>query len=257
MSPAEAAGAKANIPRQSAAIAKAFFIGFPRGWLSAAGVAVVGDRARDDCSERNSGRHFIARGAQFSDERSGRHLGGGAMGGVPGADVVRDHQRRLHQAMADRAVLERPLDVAGAGHAETSALLLDNVEERGGGRPDDLDAAVLHAPVDMQMAAGNHRHAIAHARFEQPLSRRRRHGHGGEGLVVGIVLERRQMLEQHDRPSGIAPPASAPETRLADALPPRRCRAAPCRCRRAARPPRRDTICWRRSGAASGPCVRH
>ena len=68
--------------------------------------------------------------------------------------------------MADGAILERPFDIPGAGHAKATALLLDKIEERGCRRPDDLDAAVLHAPVDVEVAAGDHGSAERDQRFD-------------------------------------------------------------------------------------------
>src|SRR5436190_17010779 len=112
------------------------------------------------------------RQASLSDQWSRRQLGRGAVGCVPGADVMRDHQRRLYQPMTDRAAFERPFDVTGPWHTETTVLLFENIEEGSRGRPDDLYAAVLHAAVDVQVPAGNYGHAVLRARIEQPLPRR-------------------------------------------------------------------------------------
>ena len=52
------------------------------------------------------------------------------------------------------------------------------------------------------MAAGDHRHAVAEARIEQPLSRCRRHGGGRECRDRRDRSRTAAVLEQHDRPPG-------------------------------------------------------
>ena len=104
---------------------------------------------------------------------------------------MRDHQRWLDKPMTDGAALQRPFDVARTRYHQTALLLLDNVEKGGGRSPDDLDAAVLHLAIDMQMAAGDHGHTVAEAGFEQPLTRRIGHRRRGEAGVICIILERR------------------------------------------------------------------
>src|SRR5262245_12844175 len=99
--------------------------------------------------------------------------------------------------MRDRPSFENPFDVARPRHVPTALLLLDNVEERGSGCPNDPDAQIIHLAIDVQVAAGDHCHLVANAGCEQPGARRMWDGGGCEPVVLGILLERRQMLEQH------------------------------------------------------------
>src|SRR5438874_2542042 len=57
----------------------------------------------------------------------------------------------------------------------------------------------------MQVAAGDHRDFVADAGFEQALAGRITDGRGGEFAILGIFFERRQMLNQHDRPPVAVP----------------------------------------------------
>lgn len=139
--------------------------------------------------------------------RSGSHqwprwqLGGGTHSSVPNPDVVRDHQRRFDQPMADDASMEEPFDVTRARHGQTASLLLDYVEEGSCRSPDDLDPPIVHLPIDMQVPASNHRDLVPDTHFEQLPTRRVRNGRGGKCRIVRIVFKRRQMLEKH-HPAG-------------------------------------------------------
>lgn len=113
---------------------------------------------------------------------------------------MRDETGRLDQPVRCGRFAQSPFDEARAGEAAEVLLPFRDVDERRSRRPDDFDPLPCHAPVDMQVAAGDRPDAASSARRKERFSRLERDGRRRRRRVVGIIDEGRHVHEDQNRP---------------------------------------------------------